>query len=65
MKSNLQKALDILKELQWHHEPYDDYYHKDQGYYCPDCGADEDQGHHVYCELSKVIQDIERELNEL
>ncbi|XEG75359.1 hypothetical protein QA447_14345 [Pseudomonas sp. abacavir_1] len=46
---------DMLAELQWHYEPYDDHYHKDMGYYCPRCGGEQDAGHKQYCDLAKLL----------
>lgn len=46
---------DMLAELQWHYEPYDDHYHKDMGYYCPRCGGEQDTGHKQGCDLAKLL----------
>lgn len=45
----------MLANLQWHYEPYDDHYHRDQGFYCPVCGGEKDEGHKQGCNLAKLI----------
>ncbi len=46
---------DMLAELQWHYEPYDDHYHRDQGFYCPVCGGEKDEGHKQGCNLAELL----------
>lgn len=46
---------DMLANLQWYYEPYDDHYHLDQGFYCPVCGGEKDEGHKQGCNLAKLI----------
>ena len=41
----------ILEEIQWHWKPYDDYYHTESGYYCPNCFNDKHKGHESTCEI--------------
>lgn len=45
----------MLAELQWHYEPYDDHYHRDQGFYCPVCGGEKDEGHKQGCNLAELL----------
>ncbi|WP_223699757.1 hypothetical protein [Pseudomonas aeruginosa] len=49
---------DMLAELQWHYEPYDDHYHRDQGFYCPVCGGEKDEGHKQGCSLAKLLATV-------
>ncbi|MBV5701969.1 hypothetical protein KUT99_05750 [Pseudomonas aeruginosa] len=46
---------DMLAELQWHYEPYDDHYHTPQGFYCPVCGGEKDEGHKQGCNLAELL----------
>lgn len=49
-------VLYLLQELQWHYEPYDDYNHRASGYYCPECGNEQDKGHDGGCVLDQTIK---------
>lgn len=49
-------VLDLLQELQWNYVPYDGYNHSDSGYYCPECGNEQDKGHDGGCALDRAIK---------
>ncbi|MBD9573783.1 hypothetical protein IB260_00550 [Pseudomonas sp. PDM23] len=46
---------DMLANLQWHYRDHDDYWHRPQGYYCPQCGGEKDKGHEQHCELAALL----------
>ena len=46
---------DMLAELQWHYEPYDDHHHTPQGFYCPRCGREQDEGHKPGCKIAELL----------
>lgn len=54
-------VLELLMELQWHYEPYDNHYHRDSGHYCPECGEEKDDGHDGGCALFLAIQLLGKE----
>ena len=52
--SKLKKAYDMLLQLEW-------LFAGEQGHrYCPICSAWESEGHTRYCELNKLIVEIEK-----
>lgn len=43
---------DVLEEIQWQWKPWDDWYHKESGYYCPVCCNEKSEGHMADCEIA-------------
>ncbi|WPK40563.1 hypothetical protein Paride_0333 [Pseudomonas phage Paride] len=50
---------DMLAELQWHYEPYDDHHHTPQGFYCPRCGREQDEGHKPGCKIAELLATVD------
>lgn len=47
--------LDLLAEHQFQHKPYDDFYHKEAGYYCIGCGDEKGKNQDKTCEVANAI----------
>ena len=59
MRASIDKS--VLEDLQWHWRPYDDWYHKESGYYCPVCHNEKFEGHASGCEIAISLAQGERE----
>ena len=55
LRAQLAEAQSLLREHQWHYEPYDDHYHRDAGHYCPSCAGERETGHKAGCEIAAVL----------
>lgn len=56
----LKRAAELLKGVQWQYRPYDDHWHTESGYYCPECDGKKENGHTSKCALLAVITELER-----
>ena len=57
--NTLKRVDELLKGVQWQYRPYDEHWHIESGYYCPECGGKENDGHAENCELLTVITELE------
>ena len=58
--NTMKRAAELLKGVQWQYRPYDEHWHIESGYYCPECGGKENDGHAENCELLTVIAELDR-----
>ncbi len=58
--NTMKRAEELLKGVQWKYRPYDEHWHIESGYYCPECGGKENDGHAENCELLAVITELDR-----
>ncbi|MCG9077631.1 hypothetical protein [Laribacter hongkongensis] len=56
----LKRAAELLKGVQWQYRPYDDHWHTESSYYCPECDGKKENGHTSKCALLAVITELER-----
>lgn len=54
-QAQLAEALGLVREYEWQYRPYDERYHKADGYRCPDCGAYRENGHTDNCEVGSFL----------
>lgn len=55
LKAELKALRDLLAEHQFQHKPYDDFYHKESGYYCIGCGDERGKHQDKTCEVASAI----------
>ena len=58
--NTMKRAAELLKGVQWQYRPYDDHWHTESGYYCPECDGKKENGHTSKCALLAVITELER-----